>query len=662
MRTQRNLLLPIIFCGALLGSLSLLPGCGRSSTKPVASPKPTAKKVRPRLDQPVASVRPSRESASDATKTAAVDSGKQPVPNEETSKPTDGDSKESVPTEAVATKPVEPPAPPISKERVVLLLPLNPLIIEFQLTIDGRPHTEALEKLVEDVSKMADTDGDGRPTWREVTSSKRFKYGQFGNVAVNNENDYKQVIELYDIDRDGLVDRSELPRFLTRNAGGSRAFSVRGTADFRNSNRRSAALWKLLDADDDGTLTAEELSAGPPRLLSRDMDDDEVLAAADLDQRVALDPGMMTQRRRRGPEIIKLISTSTNWDSVRLALEEEYAGGGYLRADSFPLTPSLFTQLDANNDGKVLKAEFQRLADVDPHLVIAAGFGQATPPPAAEEPMKDAEAKPAEEDSEADKPEEDAAKPDEKATRSLRLVRLADEFALGNESPLEQSGRLTLLIAGTTITFFLNDTIAAADFEAQAQQALMALDGDKNGYLESKEVPENAAPQLGRFEAVDTDEDDKVYPGEIVAFLKQQQAGLRAQIHVRASDREDVLFSALDQNRDERLDAREIAEISSRLTRFDRSKDGLITTDELPESLLIGLARGSLENMDGLFTVPPLVAQAPADDTPRWFTQMDANGDGAISRREFIGPPEKFQPLDTSGDDLIDAVEAKAAK
>ena len=49
-------------------------------------------------------------------------------------------------------------------------------------------------------------------------------------------------------------------------------------------------------------------------------------------------------------------------------------------------------------------------------------------------------------------------------------------------------------------------------------------------------MPESLQGQLGPFEAVDADGDGKAYPHEIEAFLAQQQAGLRAQIHSRVSD------------------------------------------------------------------------------------------------------------------------------
>jgi hypothetical protein len=40
---------------------------------------------------------------------------------------------------------------------------------------------------------------------------------------------------------------------------------------------------------------------------------------------------------------------------------------------------------------------------------------------------------------------------------------------------------------------------------------------------------------------------------------------------------------------------------------------------------------------------------------------MDANGDGYVSPREFLGTPEQFRKLDRDGDGLISPEEAAAA-
>jgi hypothetical protein len=40
---------------------------------------------------------------------------------------------------------------------------------------------------------------------------------------------------------------------------------------------------------------------------------------------------------------------------------------------------------------------------------------------------------------------------------------------------------------------------------------------------------------------------------------------------------------------------------------------------------------------------------------------MDRNGDGVVSRREFLGPPELFRKLDRDGDGVISPAEAAAA-
>jgi Ca2+-binding EF-hand superfamily protein len=242
----------------------------------------------------------------------------------------------------------------------------------------------------------------------------------------------------------------------------------------------------------------------------------------------------------------------------------------------------------------------------------------------------------------------------------LKLVSIVPALAGDSTAMVEQPGRLTLVVGGILLTVYTNDTVASDDFSARAKQALGMFDRNKDGYLEKEEVPETLQMQLGRFEAVDADEDGKAYPHEVEAFLAQQQAGLRAQIHARASDQDDALFTALDADRDQRLDGREVAGAAQRLAALDRDADGKLTPGELPEMLLLGLARGSLENADATFAPPPVIVRRADDKAPRWFNAMDANSDGAISQREFLGPAAKFAELDKDNNGLLELSEATA--
>ena len=46
---------------------------------------------------------------------------------------------------------------------------------------------------------------------------------------------------------------------------------------------------------------------------------------------------------------------------------------------------------------------------------------------------------------------------------------------------------------------------------------------------------------------------------------------------------------------------------------------------------------------------------------PDWFQRMDANADGDVSPREFLGASRRFRELDSSHDGFIDSSEASQA-
>ncbi|HUE72893.1 MAG TPA: hypothetical protein VMP01_18555 [Pirellulaceae bacterium] len=624
----RQLHLATFLPAAVVCAVLIVSGCSKKPA-PVAKPPASAK---PPVKTAIASK--TKAKPSEAPKPKEADSERPPAAD-----------ATAATNDAKPAKDETPPQPAAGVERFVLLTQRTPLVVEVELRIGGKSHSEVLAALVEEVLKAADTDGDGRPTWKELTESKRFIYGQFGNVMMNDDNQRKQVIEMYDRNKNGVVDRDEVPRFVTRNAGRARAFSIRGTADLREVGARETPLWQLLQSDGDlSSLSAHELATAAGRLRSRDTDDDDVILPGDLVDNVALMPGQMpTRNRRRGPRAAELLGEHADWNMIGAYLDEQYALGGRLSPASFPLLPKLFEQLDADGNGRIVRQEYKNLDQVPAHIRLAVDFD---PPQPADQP--------------ADAASDPAAQVAARLPR-LKLVALCPELEAINRGVFERPGRLLLQLGDMSLMIYAADQVGGADYEARAKQLLDALDTDKNGYLEAKEIPEEAQGQLARFEALDTDEDGKVYAGEIVAFLAQQQAALRAQVHAKAGDRDDPLFAALDASGDDRLDGREIEAAGDRLKELDRDGDGLISIDEIPSAMFIGLARGSLENQDALFVPPSIATRGPSPDAPRWFSSMDTSRDGLISRREFLGTAEQFAELDRNQDGFVDGGEAKAA-
>ena len=114
---------------------------------------------------------------------------------------------------------------------------------------------------------------------------------------------------------------------------------------------------------------------------------------------------------------------------------------------------------------------------------------------------------------------------------------------------------------------------------------------------------------------------------------------------------------------DGKLSLRELSETKQRLLKLDANKNGQLDSDELLGLLRIAFTRGS--NLDERPLFQPTVRASVKrgnGTTADWFAKMDANGDGDISKREFLGTPELFEAFDDNRDGLLSRVEAGHGK
>ena len=135
------------------------------------------------------------------------------------------------------------------------------------------------------------------------------------------------------------------------------------------------------------------------------------------------------------------------------------------------------------------------------------------------------------------------------------------------------------------------------------------------------------------------------------------ELGVGCQVVVTATDRGRNLFDLFDADADGRLDLGE-------LTRAARSQP--VDRSAVPASYRLSVSRGPVGESFG--PVPFGSAAKPKPPAkpvevrgPRWFRAMDKNGDGFVSPREFVGPPELFRKLDADGDGRISSEEAGKA-
>ncbi len=514
----------------------------------------------------------------------------------------------------------------------------RPVLIRMHVRLDGKPVQAAWNDFMRHVFAYLDTNGDGvlskdeaarAPALDDILSGGLNRgFGAFGFGG----NSKRPTSADLDADGDGKVTPAELAAYYRKSgyipfqiqAGPPPAnpflLSVLGNTRAEPSvSAVSEAVFRLLDKNQDGKLSAEELSAAPEALLRLDSDGDEILTAREVVPDVRAAPaspfgGMMMggggkRAKNSGNEQILPVPTpgTAPADLVR-RLQQRYAS------------------LDA--------AELANFVKRPPDLEVMVRLGRR---------------------------DGDAATVEAKASPLSGRV--------------QARGHLLTLDLGRTVVDLTrsdaNRPNAIADLLRQQYLAqFRQADKDKNGYLDEKEAEANGAFR-GVFRAMDRDGDGKVYEKEVSEYLErlgELQARAKAGcVTLELKDQSRGLFDLLDTNRDGRLSVREMRGAAGLLKRLDGAGKGHLTRADIPRSYRLTLRRGPANTGSGaiadvvdLYTGGGKYEEYEAPTAgPAWFRKMDRNRDGDVSRREFLFSEELFREIDTDGDGLISAEEAE---
>lgn len=167
-----------------------------------------------------------------------------------------------------------------------------------------------------------------------------------------------------------------------------------------------------------------------------------------------------------------------------------------------------------------------------------------------------------------------------------------------------------------------------------------------------KEGPKEPGKRRGNLAwltpIADRDGDGTLDRKELEAWLDLQQQIARGQVMLTILESGVGLFELLDTNHDGALSARDLRGAWDRIREAGCLTDGAFDRAKAPRILLAAVSHGY-----------PKSFGIDMRRGPAWFRAMDRNGDGDVSRREWIGDPALFDRYDLNRDGLLSPAEAE---
>ncbi len=481
----------------------------------------------------------------------------------------------------------------------LLLTEKGPVVLRLHLLVDDQPASTVRTRYLDKLFADLDRDGDGFLSEAEAARAPSVAFLQSflnGGTAVEAKENIAPFDQL-DADGDGRVSRREFDAYY-RGAKLDRIRLVVAPTDHEAVDLNDV-LFRLLDRNGDGKLSRAELKQAAESLRVVDFNDDEWITPDEV----------LTVRKDDAPRpkaelpVLLLRDPDGGEDVWKKAVLKRY--------------------------GKFDEAELAALWRRQPDLELRIRLDTRR------------------------------RAPEEKGARAEIFNPTHRAMPLEKDLRTTPGGELRLT-AGTLeldVQVAESPETSVRSMQQFIQQQFQAADADGKGLLTRKQTDDSDV-LAGLFVLADRDGDGKLSEQELTSFLDLHALGAVSFTTIILTDRSLGLFELLDADGDGRLSLRELATAWDRLRVYDRNDDGVLTRDELPRRLQLKLVQGKANPRPPAAQRPaakPIAARGPA-----WFRKLDRNGDGYVSRREWLGSEELFRKLDVDGDGLISPEEAAA--